>query len=98
MLQNYDQDSSYNDISDTQKYIIILGTSLGMKYLHSIGIVHRDLKPANILLNEKYYPLICDFSFSIKTNEKLNNFLMESWLGTPFYMAPEIADAAKIFI
>ena len=48
MLQHYDQDSSYNDISDTQKYIIILGTSLGMKYLHKIGIVHRDLKPANI--------------------------------------------------
>ena len=35
MLQNYDQDSSYDNISDTQKYIIILGTSLGMKYQSS---------------------------------------------------------------
>lgn len=48
-------------LTDTIKYINILGITLGMKYLHSKSIVHRDLKPENILLNDQYYPVICDF-------------------------------------
>ena len=41
-----------------KKYIILLGTALGMKYLHSLGIIHRDLKPDNILLDDDFYPYI----------------------------------------
>lgn len=90
ILENDPENSSSFDISETTRYIIILGTSLAMKYLHSIGIVHRDLKPANILLNERYYPLICDFGFSKKTNKELKHFFMDSFRGSLFYMAPEI--------
>lgn len=74
--------------TDTNKYIIILGISFGMRYLHSQNISHRDLKPANILLDEKLYPKICDFGLSKITND-LDSY-MDSYLGTPFYMAPEI--------
>lgn len=50
-----------NEQPNQKKYIILLGISLGMKYLHSLGVIHRDLKPANILLDDNLYPQICDF-------------------------------------
>ncbi len=51
------------------KYLILLGVALGMKYLHSEGIVHRDLKPSNILLNDQMHPKICDFGESENSDE-----------------------------
>lgn len=51
-----------NELSDTQKLIIIYGIASGMEHLHSHDIIHRDLKPANILLNDHMYPIICDFT------------------------------------
>lgn len=76
--------------TSTSKYIILLGISLGMNYLHSKHIVHRDLKPTNILIDENYYPKIYDFGFSKITEIELNQIKMSSYLGTPLYIAPEI--------
>ena len=76
--------------TSTSKYIILLGISLGMNYLHLKHIVHRDLKPTNILIDENYYPKICDFGFSKITEKELNQIKMSSYLGTPLYIAPEI--------
>lgn len=53
----------------TMKYINLLGIAVGMEYLHSLQIVHRDLKPDNILLDENFYPYICDFGLSKLFNE-----------------------------
>ena len=49
------------------------------------GIVHRDLKLANILLGKGYEPKLCDFGFARAQDDH-----MESFLGTPVTMAPEI--------
>lgn len=51
-------------VSGTTKYIILLGISLGMKYLHSCNILHLGLSPDHIFLNENYYPKISGFMFS----------------------------------
>lgn len=74
---------------DSNNYFILLGIALGMKYLHSQNIIHRDLKPANILLDDKFYPRINDFGLS-RIAEQLGTYLMNTNLGTPIYMAPEI--------
>ena len=52
------------DKYNVMKYIILLGVSLGMKYLHSEGIIHRDLKADNVVLNDELEPKICDFGSS----------------------------------
>lgn len=57
--------------SFSKKYIIIYGIAEGMRYLHSQAIMHRDLKPDNILIDDNYYPYICDFGIS-KISESLS--------------------------
>lgn len=52
----------------TNKYIILLGISFGMKYLHSQGILHLGLSPESVLLDEKYYPHISGFMKSVTNN------------------------------
>lgn len=54
-------------VSGTTKYIILLGISLGMKYLHSCDILHLGLSPDHIYLDENHYPKISGFMFSEHT-------------------------------
>ena len=53
-----------------------------MAALHKMGVIHRDLKSMNVLLDEKYYPKICDFASA-------ESQLMTQQIGTPHWMAPE---------
>jgi len=72
-----------------------------LNYLHKNGIVHRDLKPSNILLPENHSiksSKIADFGLSAEigtnyqdTSECENIRAMTSLVGSPEYMAPEIA-------
>jgi serine/threonine protein kinase len=61
-----------------------------MNYLHSRQIIHRDLKPANVLLDAAYLPHIADFGLS-KLVTPENQMEMTTSIGTPVYMAPELA-------
>ena len=49
------------DLDLTQKLIIAFGVALGMMYLHNLGISHQDLRPSNILLDQNFYPKICNY-------------------------------------
>ncbi|GMH75673.1 hypothetical protein TL16_g06837 [Triparma laevis f. inornata] len=60
----------------------------GMLYLHSKNVIHRDLKPENILLDDKGDVKMCDFGLSRLTT---NDVEMTQQVGTPAYMAPEMA-------
>lgn len=63
---------------------------VAVRYLHDRGIVHRDLKPENVLLAEEdgvKRLKIADFGFA-RIIEK--NSIVNSVVGTPSYMAPEV--------
>ena len=68
---------------------IIRQSLQALKHLHDMGVVHRDLKPENILFdsNLKTVKLI-DFGMSKILQEESS--LMNTKLGTPYYVSPEI--------
>ena len=59
---------------------------------HTHGIVHRDIKPSNILMKDGTHAYIADFGV-LKSNDEPEHLTLTGCLiGTPEYMAPELAD------
>lgn len=58
----------------------------GLHYLYKENVIHRDIKPNNILIHSNIIK-ICDFGFAKKRED---NDMMNTFCGSPLYMAPEI--------
>ena len=59
-----------------------------VKECHSRNVVHLDLKLENIMFNKHYEVKLCDFGFAQEINN--DNKLIETFVGTESYSAPEI--------
>ncbi|XP_030847429.1 serine/threonine-protein kinase TAO1 [Strongylocentrotus purpuratus] len=60
------------------------GALQGLEYLHNYETIHRDIKAANILLTEHGTVKLGDFGSASLVNPA------NSFVGTPFWMAPEV--------
>ena len=90
-IQNHDGPQNY---CNTNRQIILIGISRGMKYLHDRNILHRNLKPGNILLDSDFNPHITDFGLS-KIVESGHPYSQSLIVGTLPYMAPELFKGNK---
>ncbi len=69
---------------------LIKNIALAVHHAHARGVLHRDLKPANILFDSEDRPLVSDFGLARFTS-KDSVTRSGSLLGTPAYLAPEVA-------
>jgi serine/threonine protein kinase len=70
-----------------------------LDYAHSQGVIHRDLKPANFLLASDGRLVLADFGIARIMEESASNSALTGTgtvLGTPEYMAPEMARGEQI--
>jgi len=60
----------------------------GVAFLHENGVAHLDIKPGNIVVAGPSHLRIIDFDVSVRVDGP--DELIDKWVGTPPWMAPEI--------
>ena len=89
-IQGDNLNRSFYDMSNSNKYDILMQISRGLNYIHSRRIVHFDIKPDNIILirneeKDSYQVKIMDFGLASLLEEFTGKVR-----GTLSYIAPEV--------
>ncbi|XP_072737661.1 mitogen-activated protein kinase kinase kinase kinase 2 [Ciconia boyciana] len=79
-------------LAEAQIAFVCRETLQGLQHLHGQGRMHRDVKGANILLTHGGDVKLADFGVSAELTAAAKR---RSFIGTPYWMAPEVAAVEK---
>ncbi|MCC7375315.1 MAG: protein kinase [Verrucomicrobiales bacterium] len=65
-----------------------------VQHAHDRGVLHRDLKPGNVLVSEDGAPRLTDFGLARLLDREGDLTRTTAVLGTPAYLAPELASGS----
>jgi serine/threonine protein kinase len=84
-------------VGDVRRVDVIFSRLLtAIEFAHAQGVIHRDLKPENVLLNDDSDVVVTDFGLGrILDSDSTRLTMTGSFMGTPWYMAPEQCVDAK---
>ena len=100
IIMEYCDNGDLNDFIERQKltkhllhenvvWKIFLKITLGLADIHKLKILHRDLKSLNIFLNKDEDIRVGDLGVAKILN---NTFFAKTFIGTPYYLSPEICE------
>jgi hypothetical protein len=74
-------------------HVVAVADAVG--YAHREGVIHRDIKPANIVIGEFGETVVVDWGLAHDAKLALPELVEDDGvLGTPAYMAPELASGS----
>lgn len=83
----------HKSLSEEVVAYVTTGVLRGLAYLHAEKKVHRDIKLANILLTDDGVVKLADFGVSGELSLTLAR--KNTFVGTPYWMAPEVISRQK---
>jgi serine/threonine-protein kinase len=72
---------------------LLRGVLDGVEAMHAVGVLHRDLKPANVMLTTEGRVVVMDLGLAQPFGPSCRGE-PDVVLGTPAYVAPELAEAS----
>lgn len=91
LIKKHIKDRKYISDKTIAKWTLQLASAL--KYLHRNNIIHRDIKTSNIFLDSNWDIKLGDLGISKIMGNDFN--LANTYIGTPYYMAPELYEGKK---
>jgi serine/threonine protein kinase len=79
------------DLPFSRQADLIVQAAEGLRAARNQNIIHRDIKPANMMVDRDFRLKIVDFGLAKVIGEDVYQSVAGRLIGTPTYMAPEVA-------
>ncbi len=89
--RNFDELIASKTLTLRYKVRVLQQVAQALHYAHGEGFIHRDVKPENILISPAGEPYLCDFGLAKEQGKDTHVTSDGTVVGTPLYMAPEMA-------